>query len=40
MGRAPIIKSGDWGIFRVLPPPFSPRNPTNSATSGPKIKQL
>ncbi|HLX50658.1 MAG TPA: multicopper oxidase domain-containing protein [Streptosporangiaceae bacterium] len=23
MGRAPLIKSGDWGIMRVLPPPFS-----------------
>jgi hypothetical protein len=28
VGRDPMIKSGDWGIFRVLPAPFG--SPTNS----------
>jgi hypothetical protein len=26
MGRDPIIKSGDWGIFRVFPDPFAGTN--------------
>jgi FtsP/CotA-like multicopper oxidase with cupredoxin domain len=37
MGRAPLIKSGDWGIFRVLPPLGSSISP---ATSGPALKPL
>jgi hypothetical protein len=36
MGRAPLIKSGDWGIFRVLPPSGS----TSPATSGSLLKPL
>jgi FtsP/CotA-like multicopper oxidase with cupredoxin domain len=28
VGRDPIIKSGDWGIFRVLPAPFTTAAPT------------
>ncbi len=37
MGRAPLIKSGDWGIFRVLPPPGSS---TSAATSRSSLKRL
>jgi hypothetical protein len=37
MGRDPIIKSGDWGIFRVLPPPFAPVKP---AINGKTLNQL
>jgi FtsP/CotA-like multicopper oxidase with cupredoxin domain len=37
MGRAPLIKSGDWGIFRVLPPPGSS---ISQATSRPPLRQL
>ena len=38
VGRDPLIKSGDWGIFRVLPPPGSTAN-LRKAT-GPLLKRL
>jgi FtsP/CotA-like multicopper oxidase with cupredoxin domain len=36
MGRAPLIKSGDWGILRVL----SPGSSVSAATSSPVLQQL
>jgi len=38
VGRDPIIKSGDWGIFRVLPPPGSAA-PVSAGTAG-KLQPL
>jgi FtsP/CotA-like multicopper oxidase with cupredoxin domain len=36
-GRDPIIKSGDWGIFRVLPPPGTANA---RKTTGPAMRRL